>query len=326
MFEKKPKLDSKIRFQRSEFRKELQSARGYKRQAPKPPQGFWSTLLFKVGLGSLWFKIAFVAVVLALIYLAFIPNFLYIKTVNLSGLQPEQVPAAQTLVANYLKQNSLHFQRNIVFLSKSGLSNYLEKNSNDIQKVLSVRKLFPNGLMLNLQPRISQFVVNLSGQDFLVSSDGFVGEALVFSSSTPAEILNFPKISVQNGDQPDIGSKILNSETLSSIQKIQNTLLKDLQVPVDSFALNSATSTDIQVKLKPDAVIYFDLKQDTSVNLSQLKLLWQNLSDNQRKSLYYIDMRYEGRGFVCLKTSVCAQNSVPTQTATTTPTINTSAP
>jgi pilus assembly protein TadC len=78
------KVDPKIRFQKSGFRKNLEEARNYKRQTKKIPETSLGIFLNTVGLGTIWAKIFFALILVFIVYLVFFPNWFTIKTVSYS--------------------------------------------------------------------------------------------------------------------------------------------------------------------------------------------------------------------------------------------------
>src|SRR3954465_9310884 len=84
-FKNKKKVDSRIRFQHSSFKKKLQNARVYKRSQVSLPHTKGGAFFSKVGLNSNFSKFFALLILFFLVYLIYIPNFLFIKNISVNA-------------------------------------------------------------------------------------------------------------------------------------------------------------------------------------------------------------------------------------------------
>ncbi len=306
MFNKKPKLNPKIRFQKSEFRRQLQSARGYKRN-----RSFEALKKFINGLGHWLWMTPIVFAAAAVIYLLYIPNFLFIKTIDINGLSPEQRQETVNIINSYLSSRPLLNQKNILLLSKKGLSEYILDHNSDVLQILQIKKSFPNAVVINAQPRIIEFLLKSPTQQILVSNDGYAQQDIpIFASSTASSTLSqFPSATLINTNSTttiDVGSKVFTSNIINAIIQLKSQTSAKLHLSVDYFFINEFDSAYLTEHLNAGFDIKIDTSTDIGKTLDQIQLILNNAQDSQRKNLYYIDMRYQDRGFVCLKGSSCA--------------------
>jgi cell division septal protein FtsQ len=318
MFQNKRKTDSRIRFQNSRFKHRLQEARGYKRSARNKPLGAGGIFLSMVGLGS-WFSRFFTLLIfLLLIYLVFIPNVFFVKHVAINGAQTEDKSAIETLVNSYLSKKLPWPQKNLVLLSKPGLKEFLLKNDQKILAINSINKKLPATLIINITPRINQFVIQTaSGTDFFVSNDGLVtNEAYLAASGTLPSNLTFIKLDDSEGLV--IGNRVFEQNQIIFLLRMQDQLADVVKSPIDFFELASFKTTDLSVYFKTGPKVILSLNSNADQALGRLKLLFSQFSDIDIKKLYYVDMRFGNNGYVCYKGTTCVQNiSLPT--ASTTP-------
>jgi len=65
----------------------------------------------------------------------------------------------------------------------------------------------------------------------------------------------------------------------------------------------------IKARLKTSGTSEFDVNidpsQDADTSLEKFFSIWDNLSDEKKSTLVYIDLRFEGRAFVCLINTAC---------------------
>jgi len=301
------KIDSKIRFHHQGFKKRLQEARYYKRSARTLPEGKWGSFLFKIGLGSWPAKFLATCLALFTIYLIYIPNFLFVKTLRIENVEGEYKVEAEKTLNAYFNKNFFWPQKNLLLLSKVSLKNYLEKNSAKISAVKTIQKDFPSTLILNLEPRVDQYL--LTAEDtryqYIISNDGLVVASLLEAQST-SSLNKLLKISVKRMEEPANGQRILDDRLISAISLISQNLQTQTNLELDSFELFGLTEPDLTVNTKNGFKILFDVKLDAKEILERLRLLLGQISEADKQRLYYLDMRIVNRGYVCYKNTACA--------------------
>ena len=315
MFKNK-KVDSKVRFQHTAFRNQLQSARHYKRNARKIPEKDWELFFVSVGLGGWVRKSIAGAFALLIVYLLYVPNFLFIKTIDINGLDASSKPQVMALVQNYLTQKPLQDQKNIILLSKNNLAKFILAQSPQIIKINSIEKVFPSSLLINVEQRTTAAVLSTPDGQFLISSDGLVQQQLGQMNTSTLALL--PHVTITATTTVSSGEAVFAKSIVDSFGQINTLAQSELHVSPDHFELSTATSTDLTLITKEGYSFYFDVRMNVQASLDQISLVLQNTSDSQKKNLYYIDMRFPGRGFVCFNNTPCAQNIPIKNIATTT--------
>ena len=109
----KHKIDPRIRYRNSKFSRKLESARGYKRVIRQRPKSSWEVFLANVGLTSWQSKVITGAVFFLLIYLVYIPNFLFIKQVTVNGSDQPTNAVVKSLTDSYLDKKLPWPQRSL---------------------------------------------------------------------------------------------------------------------------------------------------------------------------------------------------------------------
>ncbi len=304
MFFKKPKLNPKVRFQKSDFRKQLQEARGYKRnQAQAKFFRFFREFSY-----LLWVT-PVLLLVLAVIYFLYVPNFLFFKSIDINGLSLEDKRQALNLVNDYFKISPIKNQKNFLLLSKSGLKDYLTKNDQNILSVLEIKKIFPNTLIIEVKPRTPGFLLNTPDTQFLLSNDGIIQQSVskAISSSTIPSLPNLTVIDVLSTTTPQMSGKVLSQDSINSINDIKTLMPSNIHIQPTKFILTELNSSFITVTTNAGFLIKLNLNSNKTELLHQIELILNNMQDSQRKNLYYIDMRFQDRGFACFKGTFCAQ-------------------
>ncbi len=312
-FSKNKKTDSKIRFQQTGFRKQLQSARGYKRPGMKNPV-----------LVNIWPKVIAMVAILGLIYLIYIPNFLFIKHINVNGVGDQDKQQIIDLSNEYLKQQPFKAQGNWIFLDQDSLAKYIEEKSSQITKIESIKKKFSNTLNITVIPRTTAFNVTTPLQQLLVSNDGLVSQDITsLGTSTPAQTSGLTAITIDTASSTYVGNKIFSDSLIEAINTLKDLTHNQLKLSLNYFEVQSLPSMDITEYLNDGFKVMFNRGLNLQESVNQLQLLLSNMQDSQKKTLYYIDMRFDGKGFVCYKNTACVQNTLIQSpiipTATTTP-------
>lgn len=293
-----PIKKSKIRFQKSDFRQQLKHARDYKRQ-----RGFNQIRHFFYNLGHAVWLLWAALFVLAAIYFVYIPNFLDFRVIDINGADSPTRAQVLTTTQNYLVQKLLLAQRNYFFLSQKKLADFILKQDTTIWKVPKITTSFPHTLVITVVPRTIQFEVKSLTQDVLVSSDGLVRQDITAQSSTTIAALT---ISLSSTSTISTDQKIFSDTFLSQINTAQSLTHSQLGLTVTDITLDSLDSQSFIEHTDSGITIKLSIHDSMDKIFNQIQLILANLQDSQKKNLYYIDMRYADRGFVCFKDTACA--------------------
>ena len=323
MFNKnKKKIDSRIRFQNSRFRSKLRTARGYKRTNRILPETDWEILLSKIGLGSWLSRIITILVFFSLIYIVFIPNFLFIKQITVNGASATINSDVKNLTESYLSKNLPWPQKNLALISKSALKNYLLKKDQEILSVDGINKhFFPAVLTLSITPRVDRFLIETaSSTTYTVSGDGIVTNEIIQGASSTLPSLPI-LIKLNSGSYFAIGQSVLSQSQIGFINQLQSQIAGIVGSSIDYYKLDDLKNPDLTVYTKSGLKLIFDLSSDFNKALSQLRLLFSQFAPGDAKRLYYIDMRFRDKSYVCYKNTPCvAALNLPTNpTASSTP-------
>lgn len=312
----KSQKDSRVRFQHRQFKRQLQDARDYKRPVYQTRQTAWQIFSSKIGLGTTRTKIFLIIIIALAIYLAYIPNFLTIKNIQISGATANLQAETTDNVKAFFKKNALSGQHNLLLLSKNRLADYLLQNNKNISRVNDIRKKFPNQLIINLQPRIAQYLVEANNKSFIVANDGLILEEteLVATSSTDSQLIPFTISQDLNG-RPF--QNMFGENLLQTLQTLNQQLSQITSSRIKSFVAAGLDEPDLAVYLDAGYKILFDSKSDLDLTLGRLKILLSQISPADIKKLYYLDMRIKNRGYACFKNTACAVESSTTATTTT---------
>ncbi len=303
----KKKINSRVRFQSSRFRYQLKQARGYKRPSRSLPETDFGILLAKIGLGSWQARFFSLVVLLFLVYIAYIPNFLFIKHINVTGGDQTARSSLEASINSFLEKNLPLPQKNLALLSKNRLKEYLLKNNSHVLKINSVDKQFPSTLNVEITPRVDEFIIQNGTSEYSVSNDGLVtGEVYGTASASLPTALGLIKLS--GGESLAWGQQALTEGKPEFLNKLRKRLPEAGRSAVDYYEIEKLATPDLAVYLKNGLKVLFDFTSNSDKTLDRLKLLLSQFSDSDLKRLFYADMRFEDRGYLCYKGTPCVKD------------------
>ena len=317
----KKKINSRVRFQNASFKQRLQAHRGYKRQSRALPDTDWAVFLSKIGLGTWLARILTLLVLFLLIYIVYIPNFLFIKQINITGVSGNELVSVQNSVNAYLGKTLPWPQKNLILLSKPKLSEFLLSNNKKILKIDSVNKKLPATLNITIEPRLDLLSLQTPLATYSVSNDGLVTNELIANASGTLPTLPI-LIKLNSAESIIVGHTILPQSKIDFINSINGRLPSIVKSSIIDFQISDLETPDLTVNFQNNFRVIFDSSLDLNKTLSRLALLTSQYADADFKKLDYIDMRFEGRGYVCSKGNPCIKDiSLPNNASTTQPSI-----
>jgi|GEM_PF-936107 len=240
--QKPKKLDSRIRYQHSEFTRKLDRARHYKRTpAPRSAdEGGWD-FLQKLGLKTRFSRVAALVVAAALVYLVFVPNFLSAKTIAVQGAGGDQAAAIRADVQSYINRAPFYNpQHNLVFLSPAALSRALLADP-AVYKILSIkRNLLSRSITVSVQLKTQLYTVNSGGALYAVYNDGTVQSQLP-ADKPEAWLAQYPgTIKIKDDSRASSlspGQKYLGDNLLAQLGQLQNNFQAVTSREIDYFEI-----------------------------------------------------------------------------------------
>jgi hypothetical protein len=224
---KQKKLDSRIRYQRSDFTKKLDRARHYKRTtgpragAEDGQYDFWS----KLGLRTRLSRILALLAAIGLVYLIFIPNFLSPQAIMVQGASGDQASIVRADIDSYISRSPFYDpQHNLVFLSAAKLRSALLADP-IVYKVTSIKRNFlQRSLTVAVELKSQHYVANHGNVLYSIYNDGTVQGQL--NADTGQWLALYPgtvkiKDSGPAGELPT-GGKYLSDSVLAQIGQLQD--------------------------------------------------------------------------------------------------------
>ncbi len=316
---------TKIKYLNPEFRKKLNEARGYKRAVKKIPEKPLGIFLSRVKLDSLKAKIFITLCFGLLAYLLFIPNFIFIKHINILGIHSSNLPTVEACVHKYLSQPFYWPQKNLLLLSKNKLLTHLQNHCEGISKVSKIDKKFFNTLLLTLEARYEKYLLTNSNGNYLLANDGYILKELnpdlkQVSSTT----LNGLIIFNTQLKQPLYEKQFFpENKYFPALTELLNWATHKLQNPILKLNLIDEIFNDVELFTQTGYKLKINLNYSLKEQFQNLESLLKDISQSRINGVKYIDLRVKDKAFVCYKDGFCAketpilpQNQTPNSTST----------
>ncbi|MBL8030072.1 MAG: hypothetical protein JNN11_02390 [Candidatus Doudnabacteria bacterium] len=302
-------INTKIRFKKRDFRQKLGFARNHKRQIKSASTGsagkgnIITGLHIKTGLLLIF--------LVGIMYLVFIPNFLFIKNIEVLGLRSGDRDEVKRQIFAYLNTRKFFPEKNILLLNTAKLSDSLTRQNINILALDSIKKDYPNSLRVVLLPRMAKFMVIDQNTAYQVSEDG-----ILLNKDPANQVMKpFAKELVLK-IQPDwvVGQEIISREELLFLTTASEEF-SSLGINVSKLIAPEGGESTFSVKTDTGLEIKFENNSGWQKSLSNLKSLIKQVPD--LKSMAYIDLRVTERAYVCPKNASCStqpQNPINTST------------
>ncbi len=309
MLGNKNKFDKKIRFQKQNFQTQLKEARNYKRQSGEKSKSGLKNLFLKINQISVVKNIIFIFFLAGLVYIIYIPNFLYVKSVEISGLPQKQTEELAARINTFLDTKSLLPQKNLLLTSKKKLD-LLIKNDSSISEIQSIQKKWFSSLKISLLPRIASYELNSNSKQYKLASDGFIMEEIIMLETASQTTTSLKKIFVLGAQNYQVGEKAAGLNELNKINLLKQELLKISGYEVSQFSFDSFLSPDWFIDFVSGPQLKINSQNDLQKTFAEYKSIMLNLSKSDFERIYYIDLRFKNKAYVCFKKTACSSELI----------------
>lgn len=235
-----------------------------KRKSRKPifkKKWFWDLILFFIFFSSLS-------------WLIFKTPYFEIKTIKVSAL-PDFIEKIQEISSK---------EKNFFLFNTARVSDDIKNSFPEIKEIV-IKKHFPHTILIETKQR-EEIGIFCLGEDnnpcFLIADDG-----VIFKNTEIKEgLLLFSKPDEKT--PPPLGSVIIEKEKLSDllflVNEAKNINVNIIKIEILQFEIRAFTQNNFKIYLSKNA----DIKKQT---LSLINIYQKIISDKERESLEYIDLR-----------------------------------
>ncbi len=263
-------------------------------------------LLKKIGLGNVWLQILLLSLICFTIYICYIPNFLYIKTVNVQGVNEQNKAILASSANNYFSKKSLLPKKNYIFFNEIAIINFL-RNENPTLEIEFVKKKWPKSVIIGARHRNISYFALENNKVNIFSEDGMIVDSINLQPDTPAsstfehltELSGYdPKVAIGEYSVPPNFQNILKNVP-TAITQGTGLGTKRLELNLEQEEYTAITTTGYKI-LSHTSLPMENLQ-------AKLSLILADYSEAQEKGLAYIDIRFKDRAFICFQDQPCAK-------------------
>jgi len=251
-----------------------------------------------------WLGIFLFILICAGVYFFLNSNALQVSKIIISGNEKTQAKDIENLISEKIKQKFLFFTfQNIFLVSPSKITRAILEQYPNIGSAQIKRKFFDT-LLVNVKER-QPFAVfcgfEKATQDncFFIDETGVAFEKLSGPASNYDFLIVRSAFAMATADrhfEDLLGREVINKDIAAKIDKIEKTLGDNFQIGVEEADIVSEERMNIKTGDGWD--IYFNPALDMELQTTKLKLILEKeISSADRKTLQYIDLRFEDRGY-----------------------------
>lgn len=260
-------------------------------------------------------------------YIFFIPNFLFIRTVLVTGGSQELQTQVQGQVQNYVAHNRINLlpQKNLLFFKPEPLREFLLATNPSVYQVKKIDKKYWHTVEVEIVPRSPTYLLQSPRGTFIVSNDGVVLSAV----NGPLDAAGFLVVTTNSPEEVMLGKPYFSEPLLQILAVIPEQVAEKISLRVHSVELVSVYVGPSSTQMLPsrDIIVYtekdpqgvyapfkiiLDIQSNIAETFERLQLLLSQQSPDRLKNLSYIDMRFKQKGFICLENAPCARESLIT--------------
>ncbi len=306
------KMEAKRRFGGKEFQNKIKKAQGYKRAMDSR-----QSLLGKIWHGfGIWGKLATtgsVLVILVVAYYSFISPYFLVTNVTVNGTSRVSAEDVANAIKDSSSSRSFFIPKNhLVFLSKGKAESLIIAKAPLVKEIGKYKRIWPNGLELEVVERNPGFILTVNGKDYLVDDQGIVLKEQLASS----EFLHVIDDVVEG---LTIGETLNNTKLIGFVMSLGRQWPIKINSNIREIKLPGKAATQLQAISDEGWGVFFDISRPVETQLVNLStILSRQIPAKSRLNLAYIDLRFDKWAYYCYKDSPCeAQAQLPEENSGT---------
>ena len=258
----------------------------------RPKKPFYKKAVF-------WYSILFFIIAAGLAYFLVFFDGVQIKTISVLGTQRLNQDDIKSIVEksatnDFINVGSWKLSSKSMFLVKSDQIQKAILDSNATIENATVAKKWPNKLEITIKEREQIAVFCQEGRCFDIDANGIIFKEAADNDANANLIVR----QNQQIENLYVGETAIQKNIMLAIYEIEKKLKENFQINLTEAMISTPIRLD--VKTGEGWQIYFDVDADADINSQLTKLdllLKQEIPQEQRTDLQYIDLRFNARAF-----------------------------
>ena len=219
-----------------------------------------------------------------LLYLFVFNSFFQIENIQVNGNERVPVEEIKKIVDKEANKELFFISTKSIFLLKTNkVEKDILKELPEVSKI-SLKKEFPRDIKVEIEERKPVAIFCPDQDCFYLDRQGIIF-SLIRKEEIEKEMLEIKSLT----SQKESGQQAIENSQLEKILKIESKIKELLPITIAEIVseqrLNITTSQGWQ--------IYFALEKDIDWQLTELKVILEEIPSNKREKLEYIDLRFD---------------------------------
>src|SRR3989338_622803 len=298
------KLEPHRRFGGAKFRGQVKQAANYKR-AFNPNPTRWTAFLVKIFRGHMAFwRNAGIIIFLIIFYYLVISSHFVVANIEVSGTQAVSPQLVADVVGKVGESRLFLIKKNNYFLLTPGRVNNLITTAIPEIKTTKTNRDWPNRIKIEVTERNPGFVIESSGNYFLVDDEGIVVKQI----EVPGDLVVAHDQLTENFAQ----GEALNSKLAPFVISIIKQWRGKISIAIQAIKFPGKESSDVEFATANGWSVLFDTSRAVKSQLDGLAILLSHqISAKDQARLAYIDLRSNKWAYYCFKSTPCSQVAQP---------------
>jgi len=242
-----------------------------------------------------WLAVLFLAIVALVFYVLFFCPEFFVKNILVSGNEKINSEQIKNLVAENMPRKIFSFGRwslvsgSIFFADTKNMEKKALTGFPRIES-LSILKKYPQTLEVQIKER-RPVAVFCQNECFFIDGNG-----IIFAPLETPFLTGFIVRQTPEQKESYVGEQAVQKNIMQELAKIEKNLKDNFNINISEALISSPLRLD--VRTSENWQIYFDLNSDMNLQLVKLNSLLKNeISQNAREKLEYIDLRFKDRAY-----------------------------
>jgi cell division septal protein FtsQ len=294
------RLDPRRRFGTREFQAKIKRQQTYRRVRKPIDLTRKSKWLVILGFRSKAYRVMWITLILAAVYLFVFSDYMVIGQVTVTGtskIDPNQI---QSIVSSLGSQRTFLIPKaNFFLLTRSRLASSIRQVQPFVKDVVKYHRTWPNKATIEISERDPGFILQSGEKQFLIDDEGVV----VTDDPNSAQL---PIVQDQVTENFDTGTVLNNTKLVAFILSMQKQWPDKIASQIKETKIPGQAANEVQFVSEEGWGVFFDTTRSVSSQLNNLALiLSREIPAKNRLNLAYIDLRLSKWAYYCYKDAPC---------------------
>ena len=230
----------------------------------------------------------------------FLPEQFTVKNVVVSNTRPEVAQEIKVFTEDIIQSKAKIFGKTSIFLVPRDMLEYELPNKFAIIKTVQILRELPNTVHIVIQEKVPVAILISGGRKYALDPNGVAFEEV---SDERMQVNKYPVISDERETtEINVGKPVLDSKILTMMHDIARLLPERFALQIDKITIPAIGSQELHVYTSEGWMLVLDNSRILDDQFLVLeKILTEQIANDKRPMLSYIDLRAAGKAFFKFK-------------------------